>query len=105
MGLRRHTPLKAAATIIAVMLLFPPYAGIDRESGGELHGSIGYHPVWNPPTSLDVYRALEGISTPPSDVSVASYEVILNKVQLTFNIVVVLVVTAVVILVMRRKRE
>jgi hypothetical protein len=79
--------LVVAALVLLVMILFPPYYGIDRESGGRLHAFIGYHPVWDPPSASDVYQRLtpaapEGSS--PGDLS--SFEARLNVVRLAFNL-------------------
>ena len=35
---------------LIVMVLFPPFFAMDITSNGQIHGVLGYFPVWEPPT-------------------------------------------------------
>lgn len=50
--------LVAGAVMVAVLLVRPPFFGVDRASGGRTHGPIGLHWVWERPTSAEVYARL-----------------------------------------------
>jgi hypothetical protein len=92
----------AAALLILVMLVYPPYFGLDVESAGTVHASIGYHPVWNPPGSEYVCHALRAEAAEVCAEDVSAYDARLNKVQLVVQLVLVLLVMAVVLLAVRR---
>jgi hypothetical protein len=84
---RQKWILVAAALILLAMILFPPYFGVDRESGGRLHAFIGHHPIWDPPPASYVYQRLSSGdpgSSAPADLS--SFEARVNVVRLARNI-------------------
>jgi hypothetical protein len=92
-----------AAFLILVMLVFPPYFGVDVEWGGTIHASIGHHPAWNPPGSEYVCLALNPEAAEGCRESASAYRSGLNKVRLVLQVVFVLVLMFVVLLVARRR--
>ncbi len=103
-SLQKYT-ISLAGLFIVVMMIFPPYFGIDVESEGRVHAFIGYRPIWSPPTAAQVYEILTSESAADVDVvRLSSFEARLNIVRLTFN-VIVLVIAAVVALILFRQRS
>ena len=49
--MNRHQRLILAAGVVmaAVLVVRPPYFGVDRASGGRTHAAIGLHWAWDPP--------------------------------------------------------
>jgi predicted nucleic acid-binding Zn ribbon protein len=92
----------AAALLILVMLVYPPYFGLDVESAGTVHASIGYHPIWSPPGSEYVCHALNPEAAEVCTEDVSAYDSRLNKVQLFLQLVLVLLVVAVMLQEVRR---
>lgn len=98
--------------VIALMILFPPYFVIDSQSDGRVHGPIGYHPIWKPPTSEYGYNRLHSKDPGPEPVSkiskerLNSYEIRVNKVGLTMqSILVVVLVSAGMVITKKRQRR
>ena len=68
---------------LILMFLFPPYFGIDRSSNGQVHASVGYHPVWDPPDREHVLSVLSetGLAS-EADLQLSNLEVGRNNVLL-----------------------
>jgi hypothetical protein len=88
------------------MFIFPPYFGIDRENARQVHAQLGYYPFWSPPSSSDVFQALseQFPSIRGQEERLESFESGLNKVLLTFNVVLSLLVTGVLLFIFRTKK-
>lgn len=104
--------LGVGAFVIAIMILVPPYFVIDSQSNGRVHGPIGYHPIWKPPTSEYGYIRLHSKdpeAEPVSKISkerLDSYEIGVNKVGLTMqSILVVMLVSFGVAVIKTRQRR
>ena len=52
--------LVLAAAVFLLMVLFPPYFGVYDQAGANLHMSLGLHPIWDPPSQAEAYRAIHG---------------------------------------------
>jgi len=94
-----------AVVLILLMLAFPPYFGIDVESGGTLHGSIGRHPIWNPPSSEYVCHALNPEAVEVCREDSSAYRSGLNKVRLVLQEVLLVAGSLVILLVVRRRER
>jgi hypothetical protein len=101
------------AVLLVTMFVFPPYAGIDRESDGRIHDSLGYYPFWSPPSSEDVFHALrqrfpdelsEGAQS-IDDSRLSSFEPIYNKVMQIFNVTLSLLATAFFVVIFRNRKK
>jgi hypothetical protein len=89
--------------IALVLVLFPPFFGVDIESEGRVHASLGYHPVWSPPTSEHVYEVLTSRGAAGVDEQrISSFQARLNVVHLVFNIFVLVIITLAAVFVFRR---
>jgi len=101
--------LGLSGALLLLMVLFPPYFGIDVESDGQLHSALGYYSIWSPPSAEYVYETLTSESSSDlEDARLASFRARLNLVRLSFNIVALGVATVVVLLVLsvsRRARQ
>ena len=99
--------LVAEVVLLLVMFIFPPYFGIDRESEGQVHAAMGYYPFWSPPTSSDVFRALaeQFPSLQGQEERLGSFESGLNKVQLTANVAMSLLVTGFLLFLFRTRKR
>lgn len=101
----------AGALVIALMILFPPYFVMDMQSNGRVHGSIGYHPIWKAPTSEYGYVRLHSkdpAAEPVSRVSkdrLDAYKVGLNKVGLTMQSILVVVLVSVGMVIIRKRQR
>ena len=81
-----------AVTAAAVILLFlvPPFMSVDAASGGRVHASLGYHPVWSPPTADAAFRALyPDAHEAPTQVRLADVTPRINRVKLSASAVAV----------------
>ena len=58
MNRRQGTVLCIELILLLVLCAFPPYFGIDRNSEGRIHGPVGHFPIWDPPSTSDVFEAL-----------------------------------------------
>jgi len=69
MRLRPVHFLAVGAGVVLLMVLFPPYFGVYDQSGANLHTSVGWHPIWSPPSQAEVYATIHGEphDTAPSD--------------------------------------
>ena len=58
---------------LVAMLIFPPYFAVDMTSNGRIHGSLGYHPAWDPPSQERALAILsDGGILPDSGVQAAT---------------------------------
>lgn len=87
--------LGIAAAVLVLMILFPPYFVIDRESGGRAHAFIGYHWIGHPPSAAYAYQKLAGGS--PAGVAperLAALAVRINVVRFASNVVLLALLVA-----------
>lgn len=113
MNTKQKVAIVFEVVLLAVMFILPPYAGIDRESDGRIHAFLGYYPVWDTPSSEDVFHALrqrfpslEDLGASADDVNEArlsSFSPLFNKVRLIFNVTVSLVITGLLLILLRSK--
>ncbi len=81
-----------ACTVGAILLifLFPPFMSIDAHSGGRVHASMGYHPIWDPPSSIFAYRTLyPNVRELPDVDRLTACTPRINRVRLTVNVVAI----------------
>lgn len=107
--------LALSSAVLLAMILWPPYAAMYDPDGANLHSSIGYHPVWSPPTAREAQLLLydrlsanpevdrSALETMRAADPAVSVRVILNKVGLTFQVVLLLVVAASLAWISRRR--
>ena len=101
------------AAVLAAMFVFPPYAGIDRESDGRIHAFLGYYPFWSPPSSEDVFQflrqrfpgELDGVAQSIDESRLSSFDPIFNKVRFVFNATLSLLVTTLLLAVFRTGKK
>ena len=62
MTLRPIHILATGAAVLLLMGLFPPYFGVYDQTGVNLHTSVGWHPIWSPPSQAEVYATIHGES-------------------------------------------
>lgn len=56
---RSQTLILAMGLVMAAVLVVrPPYFGMDRASGGRTHAAIGLYWLWDPPSAAEVYARL-----------------------------------------------
>ncbi len=104
MNSRQKYTISLAGLFIVVLILFPPYFGIDVESEGRVHAFIGYRPIWSPPSAEQVYEILTSESASDVDVArLSSFEARLNVVRLAFNVFVLVIVAVVALIVFRQR--
>ena len=91
---------------LLLMLLFPPYFGIDTTSQGRVHASLGYYPVWAPPTGADALPVLAGEAVAPHvAIEPQNIDVRMNGVRLVINLIAMVIVVGTGLVVLRSKRE
>jgi len=96
----------AGGVVVLGSILFPPYAAMKLHIEENVHGFIGYHPIWDPPTREYAYQVLHGERfDPTSGVDLSSYTVIFNKVRFVFNLVIVLLISSVLLALFRKRRK
>jgi hypothetical protein len=97
--------------VIALMILFPPYFVIDLQSNGRVHGPIGYHPIWKAPTSEYGYVRLHSKdprAEPVSNISkerLDSYKIGVNKVGLTMQSILVVVLVSIGLVITKKRQQ
>jgi hypothetical protein len=116
MTLRPIHILAAAAAVILLMGLFPPYFGVYDQTGINQHTGLGYHPVWNPPSQAEGYATIQGVyaDAVPSESGggitrtveerLALTRVGFNKVGFVLQIILLAMATTVASLVVARRR-
>jgi hypothetical protein len=106
MNRKQKLVLYIEVVLLLVMFIFPPYFGIDRNSEGQVHAGMGYYPFWSPPSSSDVFQVLseQFPSIQGQEERLDSFESGLNKVLLTFNVVLSLLVTGCLLLLFRTRK-
>ena len=76
---------------LIAMALFPPFFGMDITSNGQIHGALGYFPVWEPPTQQHALAILtESGVAQEGGVRASDLAVRRNVVGLTINAIVLL---------------
>lgn len=106
MNKKQKVVISSAILLLIVMVLFPPYAGGKKPLGEDIHGSLGFHPIWNPPDTEYAYEALTGEEYDPAEgADLSEYVVIFNKVGFIFNIIVLSLVSSVLMMIFRKKRK
>jgi len=109
----RTVILVAGAGLLAVLLSFPPFFGIDTTSNGRVHADIGHHPRWRPPSPEQVLRAVSArrgaaargaaVPGPAGSPDPAAYQARLNVVRLASEALLVLAGTGLALLVTGRR--
>jgi hypothetical protein len=106
-----------ATVVLSLMMLFPPYFGVYDQSGANRHTSLGWHPIWDPPSPAEAYRAIHGEShnavpvmtagehSRVAEERLALTRVALNKVMLVFQFVVLVIATTVVTITLRWRQR
>jgi len=84
-----------ALALLTVLWIYPPFFGIDMESGGRLHTGMGHWPRWDPPTPVDVCEALRArqqasgseaaLECPPSPARQPAFRTGVNRVLQVFE--------------------
>ena len=88
---------------LVILVVFPPYAAIRLPREDNVHGFIGYHPIWSPPTAEQAHAVLAGEKyDPSSDIDLSRYVVMFNKVRFIFNLLVLFIVFSALQIVLRR---
>lgn len=113
MNLKQKVVVIIEAAVLAAMIAFPTYAGIDRESDGRIHGSLGFYPFWSPPSSEDVFEflrqefpgELEGVAQSMDESRLSSFEPIFNKVGSVSDAALSLLATALLLVVFRTRTK
>jgi hypothetical protein len=106
MNKKQKVVISLGIFVLIVMVLFPPYAGGKKPLGEAVHGSLGFHPIWNPPDAEYAYEALIGEEYDPAEgTDLSEYVVIFNKVGFIFNVIVLLLVSSVLLMVFRKKKQ
>ena len=105
MNKKQKTALALFVVTVITLFLFPPFFAIDPTSGGRIHASIGFHPVWAPPDQAYAYEVLAGEGFLPSEgLNVVSLEVRANKVLMVFSLLLLLIGIAVALFGFRTRR-
>jgi hypothetical protein len=96
--------LAAGAVMVAVLVVRPPFFGVDRASGGRTHAAIGLHWVWERPTSAEVYARLtqRDPATVPA-ARLADFEARVNVVRLVPKLFAVALVVGMGLALTRRR--
>jgi len=88
------------------LVLFPPYAAMKLPREENVHGFIGYHPIWKPPTAEYAYEVLIGEEYDSVDgMDLSSFLVIFNKVLFIFNFIVLFLISFVLLIVFRKRGQ
>lgn len=87
--------LGLAALAFVVMILFPPYFVVDRESGGRSHAFIGYHWIGHPPSAAYACEKLAGSDAGRVEPErLAAFDVRVNFVRFASNAIVLALLVA-----------
>ena len=105
MNRRQGVVLCVEVMLLLILCAFPPYFGIDRESEGRVHGPVGHFPVWDPPSTADVFEALVKLHPELKDQRdrLETFQPGLNKVKLTMTATASLLVAGALLYVFREK--
>ena len=96
--------LSAGGSIL--MLIFPPFYGIDTTSDGQIHAFIGHHALWSPPTPEHVFAILsEAEVGPEGGLENSNLEVRRNNVRLGSNIFVLILLSLLGLLMLKTGRN
>lgn len=78
-----------AAAGIVLLFVRPPWMCIDPKSGGGVHAALGYHAVWNQPSSEFAFRILyPNAANLPDAERLADFVPRLNRVRLAVSALV-----------------
>ncbi len=95
-----------ASLALLLMLLFPPYFGIDRTSDGRVHAFLGYHPLWAPPTATDALPVLAGEAVAPyAGTEPQNVDVRMDLVRLGINVIALAIAVGAGLFVLRSSRR
>jgi hypothetical protein len=88
---------------LAAMVAFPPYFGMDVTSDGRIHGFLGYHPAWDPPSQEGAYAILldDGL-VPASGVQASNLAVRTNVIRMALNALAFVILCLVGVRLLRR---
>ena len=102
---RSQTLVLAAGLVMAALLVVrPPYFGMDRASGGRTHAAIGTHWIWDPPTPAEACARLTQRDPATVDPArLADFTVRVNVVRLATKLAAVALVVAVGMLLTRTR--
>jgi len=96
----------ASIVLILVSAIFLPYAAGKLPVGEDIHGSIGYHPIWKRPTVEFAYMVLHGEKyDPATGVDLSGYFVMFNKIGFIFQLMVILLVSSILLIIFRKRRK
>jgi hypothetical protein len=99
----KRSIIAITAAAILLILLFPPFMCVDAESGGRVHATLGYYPVWNPPSPEVAFRVLYPESREiPSPERLAAVIPRVNRVRLKVTAYAVALAGCLIILALRK---
>ena len=105
MNKKQKSALALFVVAIMALFLFPPFFAIDPASGGRIHASIGFHPVWAPPEEAYAYEVLvEEVSLLADGLDVISLEVRRNNVLMALSLLLLLIGVSVALFGFRTRR-
>ena len=107
MNRRQKVVLGIEVIVVLALFAFPPYFGIDRESEGRIHGPVGHFPVWDPPSTSDVFEALVELHPELQGQRdrLEAFQPGLNRVKLTMTVTASLLLAGVLLYVLREKAD
>lgn len=106
MNKAQKTVISFALIVVLIMILFPPYAAMKLPVGNNIHGSLGYHPIWDPPDAKVAYETLTGEKYDSSKAEeLANYIVIFNKVGFIFSLIGLAIITTILLIIFRKRRQ
>lgn len=93
----KRTSTTVSLVLVLVLIIFPPFFGIDNESAGMAHANLGYFPIWAKPGESDAFYGLveRGMvkefdsDADQSTIEPGRYTAHLNKVHLAANMLLV----------------
>ena len=98
--------ISSAIIVVLIMILFPPYAAMKLPIGNNIHGSLGYHPIWDPPDAVYAYETLTGEKyDSANEEELSNYKVIFNKVGFIFSLIVLAIITTTLLIIFRNKKQ
>ena len=94
-----------AALALILIFLFPPFMCIDPESNGRVHGSLGHHSIWAPPSPEFAFRALYPDARElPDPERLTDFKPKVNVVRLTLDVLTITLAQVLVISILRALR-
>lgn len=112
----KRTSISVSMVLVLVLIIFPPFFGIDNESAGKVHTNLGYFPIWAKPGESDAFDGLveRGLlreyecSADHSIIEPGRYTAHMNKVHLAANMLLVVfanVMMLIIISIISKKHE